>query len=147
MTAPRMEDFLRILKEAFMRVALSQETNVQIVINKGQKSILKSNGDILIRKDGVIQCDLYSTGNIIFFLENFVCRGVPNWRRETPYQQCLLVGRQEYGQALKLQKKVVVKKMFEGKIIVDRYSVEIFEPVEEKTFDRSTIRKMAKESG
>lgn len=142
MTAPRMEDFLRILKEAYMRVALSQETNVQIVINQGQKSILKSNGDILIRKEGVIQCDLYSAGNIIFFLDNSVCRGSKLEAGDT-ISAMYVGGTTGVWTSLKAAKKVIVKKMFEGKIIVDRYSMDIFEPVEEKTFDRNTIRQMA----
>ncbi|MFC5530430.1 DUF342 domain-containing protein [Cohnella yongneupensis] len=142
MTAPRMEDFLRILKEAYMRVALSQETNVQIVINQGQKSILKSNGDILIRKEGVIQCDLYSAGNIVFFLDNSVCRGSKLEAGDT-ISAMLVGGMTGVWTSLKAAKKVIVKKMFEGKIIVDRYSMDIFEPVEEKTFDRNSIRQMA----
>jgi hypothetical protein len=142
MTAPRMEDFLRILKDAFMRVELSQETNVQIVINRGQKSILKSNGDILIRKEGVIQCNLYSAGCIIFFLDNSVCRGSKLEAGDT-ISAMFVGGTTGVWTSLKAAKKVIVKKMFEGKIIVDRYSVDIFEPIEEKTFDRHSIRQMA----
>lgn len=142
MTAPRMEDFLRILKEAYMRVALSQETSVQIAIDQGQTSILKSNGDILIRKEGLIQCDLYSAGNIIFFSEDSVCRGSKLEAGDT-ISAMYVGGTSGVGTSLKAAKKVIVKKMFEGKVIVDRYSVDIFEPVEEKTFDRNNIRQMS----
>lgn len=141
MTAPRMEDFLRVLKEAFMRVALSQETNVQININQGQNSILKSNGDILIRKEGVIQCDLYSAGNIIFFLDNSVCRGSKLEAGDT-ISAMYVGGITGVGTILKATKKVIVKKMFEGRVIVDRQSMDIFEPVEEKTFDRNSFKQM-----
>jgi hypothetical protein len=42
--------------------------------------------------------------------------------------------------SLKATKKVLVKKMFEGRVTVDRYSADIFEPVEEKTFDRNSFK-------
>ncbi|MEX2415165.1 MAG: FapA family protein [Paenibacillaceae bacterium] len=141
MTAPRMEDFLRILKESFMRVALSQETNVEININQGQKSLFKSNGDILIRKEGVIQCDLYSARNIIFFLDNSVCRGSKLEAGDT-ISAMYVGGITGVGTSLKAAKKVMVKKMFEGRVIVDRYSTDIFEPVEEMTFDRHSFKQL-----
>jgi hypothetical protein len=139
MTAPRMEDFLRVLKEAFMRVALSQESQVQININQGQNSTLKSNGDILIRKEGVIQCDLYSARNIIFFLDNSVCRASKLEAGDT-ISAMYVGGITGVRTSLKATKKVIVKKMFEGRVIVDRQSMDIFEPVEEMTFDRNSFK-------
>jgi len=141
LTAPRMEDFMRVLKEAFMRVALSQESQVQININQAQNSTLKSNGDILIRGEGIIQCDLYSTGNIIFFLDNSVCRGSKLEAGDT-ISAMYVGGITGVGTSLKATKKVMVKKMFEGRVIIDRYSTDIFEPVEEMTFDRNSIRQL-----
>ncbi|NHN35600.1 hypothetical protein [Paenibacillus agricola] len=122
-----------------MRVALSQESKVQININQGQKSILKSNGDILIRKEGVIQCDLYSAGNIIFYLDNSVCRGSKLEAGDT-ISAMYVGGMTGVRTSLKAAKKVMVKKMFEGRVIIDRYSTDIFEPVEEKTFDRNSFK-------
>ncbi|WP_424766558.1 DUF342 domain-containing protein [Paenibacillus sp. sgz302251] len=142
MTAPRMEDFMRVLKEAFMRIALSQESHVQININQGQKSTLKSNGDILIRREGVIQCDLYSAGNIIFFLDNSVCRGSKLEAGDT-ISAMYVGGITGAATILKATKKIVIKKMFEGRVIVDRYSMDIFEPVEDQTFDRNSLKRMA----
>lgn len=139
MTAPKLEDFLRILKEAFMRVALSQETNVQININQAQKSVLKSNGDILIRREGIIQCDLYSAGNIIFFLDSSVCRGSKLEAGDT-ISAMIVGGITGVGTTLKAAKKVVVKRMYGGRVIVDRYSKDIFEPVVDKTFDLNSFK-------
>jgi hypothetical protein len=139
MTAPRMEDFMRVLREAFMRVALSQESQVQININQDQNSTIKSNGDILIRREGVIQCDLYSAGNIIFFLDNSVCRGSKLEAGDT-ISAMYVGGITGVGTSLKATKKIVVKKMFEGRVIIDRYSMDIFEPVEDKTFDRNSFK-------
>ncbi|MDB5053308.1 MAG: hypothetical protein JWM44_1358 [Bacilli bacterium] len=139
MTAPRMEDFVRVLREAFMRVALSQESQVQININQGQNSTIKSNGDILIRREGVIQCDLYSAGNIIFFLDNSVCRGSKLEAGDT-ISAMYVGGITGVGTSLKATKKILVKKMFEGRVIIDRYSMDIFEPVEDKTFDRNSFK-------
>ncbi|KIL36359.1 hypothetical protein SD70_31690 [Gordoniibacillus kamchatkensis] len=142
MSVPRMEDFIRVLKEAYMRVALSQESQVQININQAQNSTLKSNGDILIRREGVIQCDLYSAGNIIFFLDNSVCRG-SNLEAGDTISAMYVGGITGVGTILKATKKVIVKKMFEGRVTVDRYSTDIFEPVEEMTFDRTSIIRLA----
>ncbi|WP_141336782.1 DUF342 domain-containing protein [Paenibacillus sp. tmac-D7] len=142
MTAPRMEDFIRVLKEAFMRVALSQESQVQININQAQNSTLKSNGDILIRREGVIQCDLYSAGNIVFFLDNSVCRGSKLEAGDT-ISAMYVGGFTGVGTSLKAINKVIVKKMFEGRVTVDRYSTDIFEPVEEMTFDHNSIKRLA----
>lgn len=139
MTPARMEDFMCVLKEAFMRVALSQESHVQININQAQNSTLKSNGDILIRREGVIQCDLYSAGNIIFFLDNSVCRGSKLEAGDT-ISAMYVGGITGVGTSLKAKNKVIVKKMFEGRIIVDRYSTDIFEPVEDKTFVRNSLK-------
>lgn len=141
-TAPKLEDFRRILRDAFMKVALSQESRVQICISQGQNSTLKSNGDILIKKEGIIQCDLYSAGNIIFFLDNAVCRGCKLEAGDT-ISAMEVGGMTGVGTTLKAGKKVIVKKMFEGKVMVDRYSMDIFEPIEEMTFDRDSIRRMA----
>jgi hypothetical protein len=142
MTAPRMEDSLRVLKETFMSVALSQESNVQININQAQNSTLKSNGDILIRKEGVIQCDLYSAGNIIFFLDNSVCRGSKLEAGDT-ISAMYVGGITGVGTSLKAAKKVIVKRMFEGRVIVGRQSIDIFEPIEEKTFERNSFNELA----
>ncbi|GAB2672964.1 DUF342 domain-containing protein [Paenibacillus thermoaerophilus] len=137
-TAPKLEDFMRILREAFMRVALSQESHVQISISQSQNSTLKSNGDILIKKEGIIQCELYSAGNIIFFLDNSVCRGSKLEAGNT-ISAMHVGGITGVGTSLKAGKKVIVKKMYEGRVIVDRYSLDIFEPVEDKTFDRNNF--------
>lgn len=141
MSASRIEDFIRVLKEAYMRVALSQESEVRINISQAQNSTLKSNGDILIRKEGVIQCDLYSTGNIIFYLDNSVCRGSKLEAGDT-ISAMYVGGITGVGTILKAAKKVMVKKMFEGRVTVDRYSTDIFEPVEEMTFDRTSITRL-----
>lgn len=142
MSAPRMEDFIRVLKEVHMSVALSQESQVQININQAQNSTLKSNGNILIRREGVIQCDLYSAGNIVFFLDNSVCRGSKLEAGDT-ISAMYVGGFTGVGTSLKAINKVIVKKMFEGRVTVDRYSIDIFEPVEEMTFDQNSIKRLA----
>ncbi|TJY41938.1 DUF342 domain-containing protein [Cohnella pontilimi] len=138
MTAHRMKDFMHKLKEAYMRVALSQESHVQIQINHSQNSTLKSNGDILIRREGVIQCDVQSSRNIIFFLDNSVCRGSTLEAGDT-ISAMYVGGMTGVASSLKAANKIMVKKMFEGRIIVDQKTIDIYEPVEEKTFDSSII--------
>ena len=141
MNEPRMEDFMRILKEAYRRVALSQESNVQININQAHQSYLKSNGDILVRKEGVIQCDLYSAGNIIFFLDRAVCRGCRLEAGDT-ISAMYVGGITGAKTSLKAAKKIVIKKMYEGRIIIDRYSMEIMEPIEDRVFDTNGMKQL-----
>ncbi|KIL41933.1 hypothetical protein SD70_03375 [Gordoniibacillus kamchatkensis] len=106
----------------------------------------KSNGDILIRKKRSDSMrSLFNREHHLLFGQ-FVCRGSKLKAGDT-ISAMFFSGTTGVWTSLKSAKKVIVKKMFEGKIIVDRYSVDISEPVEEKTFDRSTIRQMAKESG
>lgn len=141
-TAQNMEHFMNVLRKANMRVALSQETNARIVINHAQSSVLKSNGDILVRKEGVIHCDLYSARNIVFHAEHSVCRGCKLEAGDT-ISAMLVGGVTGVRSMLKAMRKVIVKKMFEGRITVGRRSVDIFEPVEEAVFDHGTIGRYA----
>jgi uncharacterized protein (DUF342 family) len=117
---------------------MDQESQVQININQGQNSTLKSNGDILIRKEGVIHCDLYSAGNIVFSLDNSVCRGSRLEAGDT-ISAMYVGGITGVRTSLKAAKKIIVKKMFEGRVIVGRQSMDIFESVEDMTFDHNSF--------
>src|SRR5690606_23357193 len=117
MNAPKMEELIRILYEAHMRVALSQENHVEININQCQGSVLKSNGDIFIRKEGVIQSDLFSARNVVFFLDNSVCRGTTIEAGNSVYAM-IVGGITGVSSVLKAQNKVMIKKMFEGRVTI-----------------------------
>lgn len=140
MSAHRMKELMRLLKDAFMRVVLSKESQVQVEINQSQNSTIKSNGDIYIRKEGIVQCELYSKENIIFFQDESVCRGSTLEAGNT-ISAMIVGGITGAGTCLKAKNKVIVKKMYEGKVTIDRYSVDIFEPVEEVEFDRNQFRR------
>lgn len=135
----KLGDFLRILRDAVMWVALSQESHVEISISQCQGSTLKSNGDILVRKEGVIQSDLYSTGSIVFHSEDSVCRGAKLEAGKAISAQ-YVGGITGVNTTLKAAEKVSIKEMFGGRICVGRYCVDIFEPIQDRLFDVNEMK-------
>ncbi|MBD2847570.1 DUF342 domain-containing protein [Paenibacillus sp. IB182496] len=146
MTEPKLERLIELLNEAHLRVALSQESQVRISVGQGQQAVFKSNGDILIRREGIIQCDLYSAGSIGFTMEDALCRGS---RLEAGERIAAGVVGGEGGapSTLKAGTKISVKKMYAGKIAIDRSTLEVLEPIGETVFDRRTLRRAGQKAG
>ncbi|WP_213530333.1 hypothetical protein [Paenibacillus cisolokensis] len=88
-TAPKLEDFMRILREAYMKVALSQERHVQISISQSQNSTLKSNGDILIKKKASFSVSSIQRA-ISFSSWTTRYAEVPSWKRAIRSRRCTL---------------------------------------------------------
>jgi hypothetical protein len=118
-----------MIQETFQSIERMQETFVQIDINQCHLTTIKSNGDILIRKEGVLQSNLYSKGNIIFFGHDAVCRGS---QLEAGDTICAMhIGGEIGGQTLlKAGKKVVLKKITMGRVCVGRFWRDFFETEE-----------------
>lgn len=134
-----LSGFISMLEELHGGVARMQENKVEVNIGKCQNSTLKSNGDILIHRDGIVQSDLFSSGNISFVKSYSVCRGskLEAGGTITAY----LVGGESGAQSyLKAKRSISVRKMYLGRITIDRYSTDITEPVENKVFDIETVR-------
>jgi len=72
-------------------------------------------------------------------MDNSVCRGSKLEAGDT-ISAMYVGGSTGVGTSLKATKKVIVKKMFEGRVTVDRYSMDIFDLVEDKTFDRNSFK-------
>ncbi|HZG55316.1 FapA family protein [Paenibacillus sp.] len=110
-----------------------EETDVRMDIPKCQLSTLMSNGDILVRQEGVVQCHLYAKKNIVFYQKNAVCRGSTLESGETI--SAMTVGGTSGGACnLKAGTKVMVAKMYDGRVFVGRYLKEILEPIEHTKF-------------
>ncbi|KGE18347.1 FapA family protein [Paenibacillus wynnii] len=138
-----LSGFINSLVQLHSGVARMQETKVEVNMGKSQNTTIKSNGDIIIHKDGIVQSDLFSSGNITFLSPASVCRGSRLEAGGTI--SAYLVGGESGAQSyLKAKRSVTIRKMYLGKITIDRYSADITEPVENMVFDSDTIRKMAK---
>jgi uncharacterized protein (DUF342 family) len=128
-----LQSLLNLIQRTFNTIELSQETRVFIDIKKCHLSKLKSNGNIMIRKEGCIQSDLYSKENIVFYNEHSVCRGSKLEAGQSIVT--MIVGGETGGEnILKATKRISVRKMFGGRIIIQRYNLEIVEMLENVTF-------------
>ncbi|GGG25641.1 DUF342 domain-containing protein [Paenibacillus abyssi] len=134
-----VQSFLVLLKDTHQEIASMQEENVHISINQCQNSELKSNGDILIHREGVLLSDLFSTGNIIFKHESSVCRG-SQLDAEGSISAKIVGGQTGVNTILRARKQVAVKQMYTGKVCVGKYYTDIMEYVENKTFEIDNLR-------
>lgn len=148
MSEASLSGVISMLEELHMGVARMQETKVEVNIGKCQNSTLKSNGDITIHRDGIVQSELFSSGNITFLKTFSVCRGskMEAGGSITAYFVGGESGVQSY---LKAKQSVSIRKMYLGKITIDRYSADITEPVENRVFDAESLLalKLSMESG
>lgn len=120
---------LNLIQETFQSIERMQESHVQVEVNQCHLTNIKSNGDILIRRDGVLQSQLYSKGNIIFFGADSVCRGSQLEAGDTIC--AMYVGGESGGHTLlKAGKKVTLKKITYGRVGVGRYWKDFIEPEE-----------------
>ncbi|GGO08109.1 FapA family protein [Saccharibacillus kuerlensis] len=110
-----------------------REGDSSIELSRCQTSTIKSNGDIVIYREGVMQSDLYSTGCISFTHPSSACRGSLLEAQERI--KASIVG--SAGGApciLRAGKSVYVQRMFEGKIFVNGLQRDILSPVQDWTF-------------
>lgn len=115
-----------------------QQGESSIEISRCQTSTIKSNGDIIIHREGVMQSDLYSTGSIRFAHPNSVCRGS---RLEAEQR----IGARIVGSAggapciLRAGVSISVHRMFDGKISVGTLHRDILTLVQDYTFGSQDV--------
>ncbi|MDF9844073.1 MULTISPECIES: FapA family protein [unclassified Paenibacillus] len=128
-----------IIEELHAGVARMQENKVEVNIGRCQNSTVKSNGDINIHRDGIVQSELFSSGNIIFRKMFAVCRGskLEAGGRISAYYVGSESGAQSY---LKAKHSITVRKIYTGRITIDKYTTDITAPLENMTFDLENIR-------
>lgn len=117
------------LCENYELIERTQENHVSIDISQCHLSNLKSNGDTLIRKDGVLQSHIYSKENIIFYHNKAVCRGSQLEAGGTI--SAMKVGGETGGETiLKAGKKITLQLMNTGRVGIGRFFKDILEPLE-----------------
>jgi hypothetical protein len=117
-----------ILRENYELIERTQENFVCIDISQCHLSNLKSNGDTLIRREGVLQSHLYSKENIIFYHKQAVCRG--SQLEAGGSISVIKVGGETGGETiLKAGKKITLVHMNMGRIGIGRFIKDILEPL------------------
>jgi uncharacterized protein (DUF342 family) len=118
-----------LISETFQYIERMQESLVQIDINQCHLSNVKSNGDILIRREGILQSSLYSKGNIIFFNPDAVCRGSQLEAGDTIC--AMYVGGDTGAQTLlKAGKQITLKRVTSARISIGKFWRDFLEPTE-----------------
>jgi len=124
-----LNELQRMLIDIADSIQRCEETDVALDISKCQLSTLMSNGDILVRQEGVIQSNLYGRKHIVFYQANAVCKGSTLEAGHT--LSASIVGGAHGGACvLKAGTKILVSKMYDGRVFIGRYSQEILEPLE-----------------
>lgn len=134
-----LQSYLAMLQETHQEVARMQEETVEIRINQCHNSELKSNGDIVIQREGVLLSDLYSSGDILFTNDLSVCRGARLTAGGSIWAK-IIGGETGASTVLKAARQVSVRKMYAGRICIGNYCTDIFERVEDRIFDARTFR-------
>ncbi|HZG78774.1 MAG TPA: FapA family protein [Paenibacillus sp.] len=130
---PFLNGIQQHLIETTESIQRCEETDVALDIPKCQLSTLMSNGDILIRQEGVVQSNLYAKENIVFYSKHAVCRGSSLESGKTI--SAMTVGGTSGGACtLKAGAKVMVTKMYDGRVFIGGYSKEIIESLENVKF-------------
>jgi hypothetical protein len=137
-----IKNFLSLLQETHMNVTRMQEDKVRININQCHNSEMKSNGDIIIHREGVLLSDLYSAGNITFMHEFAVCRGAV-LEADGMISAKIVGGHTGVKTELKAKKQIDVRKMYNGRVCVGRYCTDISDLVENTVFNRTPAKHRA----
>jgi hypothetical protein len=137
-----IKNFLSLLQETHMNVTRMQEDKVRININQCHNSEMKSNGDIIIHREGVLLSDLYSAGNITFIHEFAVCRGAV-LEADGMISAKIVGGHTGVKTELKAKKQIDVRKMYNGRVCVGRYCTDISDLVENTVFNKTPAKHRA----
>jgi uncharacterized protein len=120
---------LNLLNETYQAIERLQEHQVLVDIQQCHLSTIKSNGNIVIKREGVLQSSLFSKENILFYHYDAACRGSKLEAGGTI--SAVNVGGETGGEtSLRAGKRIFVKKMTGGRVAVGRYFEDILEPIE-----------------
>ena len=139
-----IQSFISMLQETHQEVARMQEAETEVKLNQCHNSEIKSNGNILIQRDGVILSDLYAAKHILFQHDSAICRG--SKLEAGGHIVAKVVGGQTGADTLlKAKGKVSVHKMFAGRICIGRYCIDIDSIIEDKTFNGNDLKIAARQ--
>ncbi|WP_128659839.1 DUF342 domain-containing protein [Paenibacillus sp. 598K] len=128
-----LDELQFILIETVDSIKRCEELNVRTELQQCNMTSIMSGGDIVIKKQGVIQSQLFSKGNIVFHDQEAVCRG-SQLEAEGAILAMTVGGKSGGSTMLKAGEKIVVSHMYEGRVAVGRFAKDILEPVEHMEF-------------
>jgi len=136
------QSLLTMLHEAHKEVARMQEAKAEVRLNQCHNSEIKSNGNIIIQRDGVILSQLYAARSILFKHESSVCRGSTLEAGRSIVAK-IVGGKTGVDTLLKAKMMVSVRKMFTGRICIGKYCIDVDKLIEDKTFNSRELRHSA----
>lgn len=136
-----LQSFQSLLTETSHDLERMREDTTEIRLNQCHKTVIKSNGNIVFHRDGVILSDLYATGHIIFKHDDAVCRG-SRMEAGGSIRAKMVGGQTGAGSFLKAMSEVTVQKIFSGRICVGKYCTDIDKEAENITFNIHTLTAM-----
>ncbi|GGJ25810.1 FapA family protein [Paenibacillus hunanensis] len=128
-----------LLEGLYASVCSMQEVEVHVELARCQSSEIKSNGDIMITREGVVQSDLYSAGSIAFLLENSVCRG-SRLQAEDRIVAGMVGSDANARCVLEAKQHVYVRKLYNGYIIIGDHRHHVFETMKDQLFDAEFMK-------
>lgn len=135
----RLGTLIDLLEELHAGVARMQEAEVRVDISQCHGTIIKSNGDIVVRQEGILHSRLYSSGDITFLHDPAVCRGSA-LDAEGTITAGTVGGESGAPSFLKAGTRVVFRKMYAGSVTVGGCTRSIAEPVEHGDYTPASIR-------
>ncbi|MEK3986384.1 FapA family protein [Paenibacillus sp. FSL K6-3166] len=141
-TSSFIQSFVSLLQETHQEVARMQEEKTEIILNQCYNSDIKSNGDIIIKNDGVILSDLYAARHIVFKRDTSVCRG-SHLEAGGSIVAKVIGGQSDVITLLKANRKITIKKMFSGRVCIGKRCIDIYDVVENKTFNADSFKQRA----
>jgi len=133
-----LQSLLAMLQETHEEVARMQEDDSEVMLNHCHHCKIMSNGDIIVKRNGVILSELYAARHICFLRKYAVCRG-SKLEAGGSIAARIVGGQTGVHTMLKAHRQVSVEKMFAGRVCIGNLCVDIDQVVENKTF---TIRNL-----
>ncbi|RXT06265.1 DUF342 domain-containing protein [Ammoniphilus sp. CFH 90114] len=116
------------LADMRQKIRSYEEKKAGIEVRQCHHSLLKATGDIRIKKEGIIQSDLYTEGNIIFYDRHSVCRGGSIIAEGSI--SAMKVGGEGSGRTqLTAGYRILAESIMESRICIRRQCRDIAEPV------------------
>ncbi|MFS0725955.1 flagellar assembly protein A [Paenibacillus sp. 1P07SE] len=128
-----LDELQFILIETVDSIKRCEELDVRTELEQCNMTSIMSGGDIVIKKQGVVQSQLFSKGHIVFHEHDSVCRG-SQLEAEGSISAMIVGGKSGGSTLLKAGERVVVSRMYEGRVVVGRFARDILEPVEQMEF-------------
>ncbi|MGF7035925.1 hypothetical protein J2T17_006971 [Paenibacillus mucilaginosus] len=120
------------VRETYDMVERMQEIGANIDVGQCYLSEAKATGDILIRKEGVLQSTLTCRGSITFFGRDAVCRGSQLDAQDTITAN--VVGGDFGGETmLKAGRRITMNRMNPGKLCIGKLCRQILQPIKHVT--------------